>query len=264
MHLIEQLQPKRMLDFGSGNPPRLAIAACNRVPELEAWCVDEYRVEERSRIYSLPSRLFMVHPSSELKEFENKFDFAHSAFVFHEICDDWERGEQKGGIHTPEAWNVLSSIYRCLRNGGCFELVDYVACEFYHFLNASGKQQVLQDAKHKKLADTVYEACICTEPAGEDLEAVVGLLASEFGRGQAEMKSLLLRLFMEYPRLPGPQIAAEKDELIRLILHFRKYKDHHTRCPPDKYKERIREVGFHNCELWTPDGTRYQFICIKK
>jgi hypothetical protein len=263
MNLIEQLRPKRMLDFGSGNPPRLAIAACKKLLELEAWCVDEQRIEESPRIYSLPSPLFMAYSSSEFKKFHSTFDFAHSAFVFHEICNNWERGEQMGGIHTPEAWNALSSIYHCLRSGGCFELVDYVACEFYHFLKASGRQWVLQDAKYKKLAYTVYEACICIEPVGKDLGVVVGLLASEFGRDHAEMQQLLVRLFIEYPRLPGPQISEERDDLVRLIMHFRKYKDHHTRSSRDTYEERLREIGFRRCESWTPDETRYQFICMK-
>jgi hypothetical protein len=264
IHLIKQLRPKKMLDFGSGNPPRFAITACDRFPELEIWCVDVQPVEEHQRIYFLPNTLFIETSSGKLEKLRNTFNFAHSAFAFHEICSDWERGEQIGGIHTPEAKKALSSIYLCLQTGALFELIDYVACEFYDFLQASRRYWVLKDSKFKKLADIVYEACIRTEPTEHDFAPVVTLLVSEFGRDQAEMQSLLLRLFVEYPRLPGPQIAAEKDELIRLIMHFRKYKDHHTRCPPDRYKERLREVGFRISESWTPDGTRYQFLCTKK
>ena len=189
-------------------------------------------------------------------------DYAHASLVFHEMCDDPARGEEIGGIHTPEGGKALAAIFSCLRPGGIFDLIDVVTCDFYRYLSRT-RPDILESTGCKKLADAVYLLCICKKPSPSDLQSVAEIARKELGHDESKTALSLHRLFLEYPPLRGPERAAEKDEFIRLLMHFRKYKDHHMRCATEVYEDRLQASGFSLCETWTPDELRFQFVCRK-
>lgn len=257
--LVAALTPGRILDFGCGTPPRFILEILAEHPTIEALCVDAEPVDGADGIACLESSVFLeAARSQDLLP----VDYARASFVFHEICDDLTRGEEIGGIHTPEGLTALTALFSCLAPGGLLDLIDVVTCEFDDYLRKT-RPDILESTGPRKLADAVYLRCICKRPGPGDIQEVAEIAGRELGRDPSDTALVLHRLFVEYPPLRGPERAAEKDEFVRLLMHFRKYKDHHVRCPVEVYEDRLQQAGFTLRERWTPDQMRFQFVCAK-
>ena len=263
LEILRCLKPREVLDFGSGIRARFAHILCREFANVHVWCVDVEPVEETTRISYLSHELFLEEPAYRLERLKGHLDLAHSAFVFHEICHDYDLGEKLGGIHTPEAAKILANLFYCLRQGGTFILADFVACGFYQFLGKTPYRHMLESEKHKRLVDMVYDRCIAADATPKAVELVAGYVQTEFGQDPEQIRDLMTRYYVEYRRLPSSLIASMEDPLVRLLLLPRKYRDHHTRCTTDDYRKAVVRAGLEIVEEWTPDSMSYQWVCRK-
>lgn len=263
LEIIRRLEPREVLDFGSGKSAKIANMLCREFANLHVYCVDTEPVKETSCISYLSYDLFLEEPAYRLERFKDHFDLAHSAFVFHEICHDYDLGEKLGGVNTPEAARILANLLRCLRQGGTFILTDFVACDFYQFLEKTQYRHMLESEKHKRLVDMIYDRCIAVDVTSDAVEFVAEYSQTEFGQDPEKIRSLMMRYYVEYDRLPYSFIVATEDSFLHLLLLLRKYRDHHARCTIDDYRKAVIRAGFEVVEEWTPDNMGYQLVCRK-
>lgn len=271
LEVVRRFKPREVLDFGSGEHARFGKMLCQEFTGLHVYCVDVKPVEETSCISYLSHELFLEEPARGLERFKDHFDLAHSAIVFHEVCHDYALGEKLGGIDTPEATRILANLFGCLRQGGTFVLTDFVACDLhefldrapYEFLKRTQLRQILESEKHKRLIDTIYDCCIAVDATPDTVELIVERSQTEFGQDPEKIRSLMMRYYVEYERLPAPIIAAAENPFIHLMLILRKYRDHHTKCTINDYREAVVGAGFEVIEEWTPDNMCYQLVCRK-
>ncbi len=95
------------------------------------------------------------------------------------------------------------------------------------------------------------------------VELIVERSQIEFDRDPEKIRSLMMRYYVEYERLPAPVIAAAENPFIHLMLILRKYRDHHSKCGISDYRKAVVGAGFEVIEEWTPDNMCYQLVCRK-
>ncbi len=263
LEIVRRLKPREVLDFGSGESAKFANMLCRELGDLHVYCVDVKPVKETPRIFYLSHDLFLEEPSYGLERFKDHFDLAHSAFVFHEICHDYDLGEKLGGVNTPEASRILANLFHCLHQDATFILTDFVACDLYEFLKRTRYSHILESEEHKRLVGIIYDRCIVVDATPDAVEFVAESSQTEFGQDPGKIRDLMMRYYVRYERLPYSFIVATEDPFIHLLLLLRKYRDHHTRCTIDDYRQAVVCAGFEVVEEWTPDNMGYQLVCRK-